>query len=246
MKKFYFLSGLPRSGSTLLSALLNQHPKVFSSKTSDLVKEISKEFNYWYKFNDKNEIDFYGHIKKVISKKYEDINKPIVIDKSRGWTKPNIVEILPKIVDNPIKIITTVRSVPDCVSSYVRIVKPKDVNVFLNESPLIKNLEKTYFYLHRTYLSHPDKFLFIDYDDLMTDPKKEMTKISKFLNIYDFDYDFNNIDGTIVEEMDEEIYGIPNLHTIKPKLERQHNDDSKIILGSFYDKFNEEKFWDFK
>jgi hypothetical protein len=37
MQKLYFLVGLPRSGSTLLASLLNQHPDVFASPTSPLM-----------------------------------------------------------------------------------------------------------------------------------------------------------------------------------------------------------------
>ena len=36
MKNFIMLSGLPRSGSTVLSSLLNQHPDIFVSTTSPL------------------------------------------------------------------------------------------------------------------------------------------------------------------------------------------------------------------
>ena len=37
MKKIYFLSGLPRSGSTVLAALLQQHPEMHTTATSGLL-----------------------------------------------------------------------------------------------------------------------------------------------------------------------------------------------------------------
>ncbi|NBP58534.1 sulfotransferase, partial [bacterium] len=36
-KKYYFISGLPRSGSTLLSAILNQNPRFYSGPNSPVV-----------------------------------------------------------------------------------------------------------------------------------------------------------------------------------------------------------------
>jgi len=37
MKKYYFMSGLPRSGSTLLSSILNQNPRMHSGPSSPVV-----------------------------------------------------------------------------------------------------------------------------------------------------------------------------------------------------------------
>jgi sulfotransferase len=37
MKKYYFMAGLPRSGSTLLSSILNQNPNMHSGPSSPVV-----------------------------------------------------------------------------------------------------------------------------------------------------------------------------------------------------------------
>ena len=37
MKKFYFMAGLPRAGSTLLSTLLNQNPRLYSGPSSPVL-----------------------------------------------------------------------------------------------------------------------------------------------------------------------------------------------------------------
>ena len=46
-KQFYFLSGLPRSGSTVLAAILNQHPDVHTSSTSGLLDVMFGTFQAW-------------------------------------------------------------------------------------------------------------------------------------------------------------------------------------------------------
>ena len=37
MKTFYFMAGLPRAGSTLLSTLLNQNPRIYSGPSSPVL-----------------------------------------------------------------------------------------------------------------------------------------------------------------------------------------------------------------
>jgi hypothetical protein len=49
--------------------------------------------------------------------------------------------------------------------------------------------------------------LFVEYEDLVKDPKKELKRIHVFLGLPDFDYDFGNIDGSTVSEDDENIHG---------------------------------------
>jgi len=49
MKTLFFLSGLPRSGSTLLGSLLNQHPEIYATPTSplaDLLCLLDTNFNH--------------------------------------------------------------------------------------------------------------------------------------------------------------------------------------------------------
>lgn len=247
MKKFYFLSGLPRSGSTLLTAILNQNPNLYASPTSGLIEIMGATLRSWYeKVNEvqgRNDEELFRLLKGVMESKYENINKPIIIDKSRGWPDPEIMRTMSRLLGENMKIIATVRSVPDCASSFLRVVKPNNKENFLKNSQVIQHLKNSYITLLEGYKKYPDSILMIDYDDLLKDPKKEMGRIHKFLDIEDFDYSFDNIDGSIVKERDEEVWKIPNLHDIKPKLKRQSFEDSKKVLGYLYDEFDQEKFW---
>jgi sulfotransferase len=47
MKKIYFLSGLPRSGSTVLAALLQQHPEMHTTATSGLLDMLVGTLEAW-------------------------------------------------------------------------------------------------------------------------------------------------------------------------------------------------------
>lgn len=247
MKKFYFLSGLPRSGSTLLTAILNQNPNIYASPTSGLIEIMGATLRSWYeKVNEvqgRNDEELFRLLKGVMESKYENIDKPIIIDKSRGWPNPEIMRTMSRLLGDKMKIIATVRSIPECAASFLRVVKPKDKENFLKNSQLIGHLKNSYVTLLQGYNKYPNSILFVDYDDLLNEPKKQMDRIHEFLEIEKFDYSFENIDGTIVKERDEEVWNIPNLHDIKPKLKRQHDEDSEEILGHLYNEFDQEKFW---
>ena len=242
------MSGIPRSGSTVLSSLLNQHPQIHSTATSGLVNLMGSLCRAWEsspeitsQSTDKEEA--YRMLRSLLQSKYEPINKPIIIDKNRGWVAPAIMTTMEQVLGSPPRIIATVRSPTDCAASFVRIAKPKDVNLFLKTSELIHHLKHSYVALEEGYKFAPKNFCIVDYDELLRFPQKQMDRIAKFLNLDKFSYNFNNIDTEIVAEQDDKAWGIPDLHKISSRLEKQHNQDSKQILGNQYDEFDQPKFW---
>jgi len=246
--KIYFMSGLPRSGSTVLSSILNQNPKIHSTSTSGLIELMGAVCNTWEsspstKAQGENKEEVYRILRSVIQSKYENINKPIVIDKSRGWVNPQIMKTMTDVLGIHPKIIATVRSTADCAASFVRVAKPKDISSFLRNSPLIKHLKSSYAELKSGYEAYPENILFIEYEDLIQFSQREMDRIHTFLNIEPFKYDFQNIDTQVVAEKDEIAWGVPNLHKIAPKLSKQHNEDSREILTQHFDSFDQARFW---
>jgi hypothetical protein len=244
----YFLSGLPRSGSTVLSSILNQHPQLYSTPTSGLIEILGSICNTWESSpttvaqgSEKEEA--YRMLRSVIEAKYKDVKKPIILDKSRGWVNPQIMETMSKVLGKEPKIIATVRSTADCASSFIRIAKPNDISEFLRSSHLIQHLKSSYAELKNGYEKYPKNILFIDYDDLIQSPQEQMNKIHKFLDLEPFEYNFGDIDTKVVAEKDDAAWGIPNLHTISPRLGYQHSQDSRKILAQHFDSFDQPKFW---
>ena len=245
---FYFLSGLPRSGSTVLSSILNQHPQIHSTSTSGLIEILGSICNTWESSpttvaqgSEKDEA--YRMLRSVIEAKYKDIKKPIILDKSRGWVNPQIMETMSKVLGREPKIIATVRTTADCAASFIRVAKPNDISEFLRSSPLIQHLKSSYAELKNGYDVAPKNILFIDYDDLIQSPQEQMNKIHKFLDLEPFEYNFGDIDAKVVAEKDDAAWGIPNLHTISPRLGYQHSQDSRKILAQHFDSFDQPKFW---
>jgi hypothetical protein len=248
MKMFYFLSGLPRSGSTVLSSILNQHSQVHSTSTSGLIDLMGSLCMAWESSPavhtqkpDKGEA--YSLLRSLMDAKYKDAPKPVVVDKSRGWANPQIMSTMEQVLGYTPKVIATVRHPADCAASFVRIAKPNDLQTFLSTSPLIEHLKSSYGTLYNGYKEKPECFLFVDYDDLLTNPQEQMNRIHEFLGLDPHTYDFNTIDPQVVAEQDMEIWGIPDLHTIGTCLERQHNQTAHDVLGLHYDNYDPPRFW---
>lgn len=244
----YFLSGLPRSGSTVLAAILNQNPLLHVTATSGLSTIMGTVVEKWETDDSihsqgKDESEIYRLLNGIIKAKYENITKPIVIDKSRIWPNPTIMKTMTKVLGAKPKIIATVRNVPDCAASFVRVAKPKDVQEFLVSSSLIGHLKSGYVSLQNGMQDDPDCFCVIDYDDLLQNPQKQIERIHNFLGLNYFEYDFQNIEGSVVAEKDEEVWNIPGLHDVKPVLEKQHNQTAKEVLGYKFAEFDQPKFW---
>ena len=247
MKSLYFLSGLPRSGSTVLAALLNQHPHIRATATSGLIEIMGAACMAWETSpttGDASKEEVYRLLRGIISGKYEIESKPVIIDKNRGWANPIIMDTMQQVIGQPPKIIATVRHPADCAASFVRLVNPNNLTIFLNNSSgVIQHLKSSYATLEEGFKKRPECFLFVDYDQLLQSPQEQMNRVLEFLGLTPYVFDFNEIDTEVVGEPDDVAWGIPNLHTISSCLSRQHNKTAKDILGYHWDSFDKPRFW---
>ncbi len=217
-KTFHFLAGLPRSGSTVLAALLNQHPSVHASGTSGMGELMFNTFQAWKNSSAEQAAPQPEQIKAVLrgimDTKYSNVDKPVVIDKARNWAEASTIAVLKELLPYKPKIIATVRNINDCAASFVRVAKPNNVEDFLRNDGLISHLKESYTVLHSGFQYDKSCFLFVEYEDMLADPRKQMARIHEFLDLPDFEYDYDHLDETAPKERDEEIWQVPGLHTL--------------------------------
>lgn len=248
-KTLHFLSGLPRSGSTVLAAILNQNPETHVSTTSGLGGALEALAKAWHKDpllekNDPQQRKLANGMRGLISGYYEQQTaKPVVIDKSRNWPMPVVMGAMTDVLGRKPRIIATVRSIPDCMASFVRVAKPQSLDDFIATSSLVEHLKNSYQVLEAGFKEDRSNFLIVEYEDLLANPRRELERIHEFLGLQPFDYDFDNIDGSTVKEDDENLHGTVGLHDIKPKLARQHNQHPKDVLKHHYPQFCQPEFW---
>jgi len=239
-KQYFFLAGLPRSGNTVLSSILNQNPDIYSSPPSPL-SEYMGLVSFSSNNNQAAKINMYPErsdklISKMIENYYEDVDKPFVFDRSKEWGTPVNLNILKSYLGLTPKIIFTTRPIIEVLASYIAINKDrfiksmnhngfkKDESLDINDNicdflmspgrPLSRALESL------KSIDDPKNvgvFHIVKYEDLLTNPDETMSKVYEFLGIDVFTHNFNDIQR--IEFYNESNADLPeDLHKVRPVL----------------------------
>lgn len=260
-KKFYFIAGLPRSGSTLLANILAQNPRFHTTSTSGVMDVMFGVRNNWDKLIEfqanPNEEAKLRVLRGILHNFYEDVKQPIVFDKCRGWL--SLIEMGERVLGEKMKILVPVRDMRDVLASFEKLwretsklsqVPQESANYFQfqtvegrcsvwlsGDQPVGLAYNRVRDAVARGYR---DRMHFIDFDRLTADPEREMKAIYSFLGEEEFEHNFNHVEQVTWE--DDSVHGFKNLHAIRSKvlpIEPQW----PYVLGKFADNFASLNFW---
>jgi len=231
-KQFVCLSGLPRTGSTLLSSILNQNPKIHAEGNSAVCQlmwdsYISCSINCAEQIlANKREKTVFDIISSIPSLYYKDISdeKTIIVDKSRSWTIETNVQILQAFIDNNIKIIVLERPLEEVVKSFAKLFKEneKDFNALQFLKPMSEPIMRSLSGISWAKKNNEkNTFLFIKYKELVENPQNVMEKIYKFCLWEPFQHSFENLEVKYPEN--DEVYKLNGLHSIRDKIGFKEN-----------------------
>lgn len=246
------MSGLPRSGSTLLSALLNQREDLYCSSlsaTTEVLDYLSDNLINSESFKSgtyvKQQESLYH---TVLDSAYSFTEKEYIIDKNRMWTIPKYHNMLRQTLNYEPKFLIPVRPLKEIVSSFIRLfeknpgnyldrqlsdldfipwaqynnISDARVDLLLNTFGHIRGSMSALYFAMSN--ENQKNFCYIKYEELIGYPEKTMYEIENFLDIPHFQYDFENI--VAEKHNDEETWGIKNMHTVKNKIiNEQHNEN---------------------
>jgi sulfotransferase len=252
-REIFFINGMPRSGSTLLCNILAQNPDFHPTPTSGLSEMVSGINQFWktnsvIKASESPEKQL-TIIKDLFQSYHSDTERPVVFNKSRGWAP--IIELVELALCKEIKILTTIRPLPQIIASMEKLYRKEIKNI---KSPMIRGPEMstlesrinnwaspngliggTFNTIQDAFFrGHGNKFYFVDYTKLTSNPRSVMKEIYSFLEKPYYEHDFNNVRQYTTENDAE--HGFSDLHTIRPVIMPQ-KDDSKEVLGPLYDQF---------
>lgn len=266
MKTIFFQSSMPRSGSTLLQNIMGQNPKFYVTPTSglsDLVlgSRIGYNYNEESKAVDQDEWKdgFYSYCRWGMQGYFDRLtDKPYVLDKSRSWKGYYglLKMILPKA-----KMIVMIRDLRDIVASMEQkyrtnpdrgiemvdnikltgITPLQRAEIWLKTHPIaisllrIENLLMDY--------QNVKDVLFVRYEDLCLNPHKTISDIYKYLEIEEFNHNFNYIEQ-ITHENDT-VHGIYGDHKINNVLEKSDLNSYKLLGENTCNLIKENFLWYF-
>jgi sulfotransferase len=255
MKTYYFISGLPRSGSTLLSAILRQNPEFYAdiaSPVNCLIENIIdtltfSENNLNLDENRRKDI-IYG----VFDGYYKNEEKSIIFDSSRLWTKKTslLKELFPytKILC-PVRDIVSILNSFELITSknpfYSKTITENSDNVFARCDGMMDKtggvVSSSWVCLQEGYSLNPEMIMFIEYENLCRYPEKTLKQIYNFLEKPYFEHDFDNV--IYKNEIYDRSCNLKDLHTVKKKVEyKQQKNILPLEIVEKFKKMNME-FW---
>ena len=254
MKKFVFLAGLPRTGSTVLGTLLSQHPELKTTATSMVRGLMNYTLNlslgqslYYDRYDDKSEI--WGILRGILNGAYECYPETIVVEKDRGWSKN--VDITAKVLGETPKIISPVRSLPDIIASFIIIAQKigpsakiydevtaagREINTWsLSRIVWEKYVYHSWSEMKASYEAYPESFHLVEYEDLVDDTQKTFEKVLRFIDVDPIALELNNLENPNPEN--DAVFGLPGLHYIRPKLSKVSPPSIEVLGEECY------RFW---
>lgn len=257
-KKTIFLSGLPRSNTTLIANILANNTNIVGGETSPLL-----EYAYGARSNYSNVPEVKAALTEDIMHEsflnfcrqgingYADVmckqkGAEIYLDKSRGWL--HYSEFLREV--NPdAKIIVMVRDIRSILSSFEKkyrenpsILDSRDipaqqrfitvdqrVNEWLSQPPLGLALQRLYNAFQTKTI---ENMLVVRAEDLCKNPKEIMEKVYKFIDEPYFEMDYSNVKQMTVENDRIGDYGIYGNHTIRPDVKPLKRDYDEVLTSS--------------
>lgn len=257
-RKYHFISGLPRSGSTLLAAILRQNPRFHAAMTSPcggLVQrmlEAMSEDNEYSTFISPAQKQ--AIVQSIFTAYYQpQADKEIVFDTNRLWCSklPLIRELFPQA-----KVICCVRNIAWIMDSIERLIRRNTLDIsglFSNSAERATVYSRTetlsqggrlvgfaYNALKEAFYSeHSDILLLIDYELFTQKPDKTIALIYQFLGEEPFAHDFENVHYD-APEFDNKL-NTKGLHKVHSKVE--YKPRQTILPPDLFEQFNHLSFW---
>lgn len=255
---FHFISGLPRSGSTLLAALLRQNPRFHAGMTSpvgSLFSGMVGQMSAGSEFGAVIDLDQRRRLLRGLFENYyaDCGDREVVFDTNRLWCArlPALRDLFPDA-----KIIACVRNVAWVMDSLERLYR---ANPFENTKLFVDEAERNTVFSRVETLAHRNRLvgfawsalkeayygeqagslLLVEYDLLAQAPERVLRLIYEFIGEPWFEHDFGNVDYD-APGFDQAL-GVAGLHRVRRKVEVVAR--STVLPPDLFDQYAKLSFW---
>lgn len=254
--RLQFISGLPRSGSTLLAALLRQNPRIhaaMSGPVSEMIGALvrsmgaSNEYSLFISNAQRQRV-----LRAVFEAYYQDLGeRALIFDTSRGWTAqlPLLANLFPEC-----RLICCVRNPAWILDSFERrfqanplergrlFKEESAVNVYTRSEALARTgtLGRSLQGLKQAWAGdHADRLIVVRYESLCANPAGVMLTLYQRLGEPPFAHDFERVEYE-EPEFDARL-GLPGFHTIASPV--RPNTRATILPADIFSQ-HDHCFWD--
>jgi len=256
-RRFHFISGLPRSGSTLLSAILRQNPRFHAGMSgpiggvfNTLLGELGGRNEYSVFIND----DQRRRMLKGLFDQYygPEFSADVVFDTNRIWCSKlrNLQSLFPQG-----KVIACVRHVSWIIDSIEQLIRknafqPSSIFNYQPGGTVYSRSEGVangdgmvgfaYNALKEAYYGEDTaNLMLLQYETLVSDPARAMQAVYDFIDEPLFTHDFERLSYD-ANEFDLRA-GTPGLHTVREKVALRER--TSILPPDVFRRFENDAFW---
>lgn len=211
MAKFHFISGLPRSGSTLTAALLRQNPAFhanISSPVASLVEGLVDQVSAGSELSSMvSDTQRERLLRGLFDSYYADCDSAVIFDTNRAWTAR--IDLLMRLYPDA-RLICLARDVSWIMDSLERQFRQ---NTFEHTRLFNSAAERSTVYTRVESLAHAnrlvgfpwhalkeaaysefaDRMVILDYDVLVARPEDVFRLLYEFLGLDWFEHDFSDV-----------------------------------------------------
>jgi sulfotransferase len=251
-----FISGLPRSGSSLLAAILRQNPAMHAGMSGPMCGIVGSLLRSMSSANEYSRFVSDDQRRRIIASAfteyYADLSdKEIIFDTNREWTAhlPMLSELFPAA-----KVICCLRSPAWILDSIERRIQaipfartklfPADAaeNVYLRSEYTLKKglLALPMQSLRQAWFGeHAHMLIGVRYESLVAQPAAVIGRLYELLGLAPFAHDFENL---VFEEPEFDAQlGVPDLHKVRRRVES--NQRTTVLPPDIFNQ-NDRSFWD--
>jgi sulfotransferase len=253
----HFISGLPRSGSTLLSAILRQNPRFRAGMTGPVGSLVDAMLRNMSMSNETSifitDAQRKALLQSIFSTFYADVPKgDVVFDTNRNWCArlPLLTELFPRA-----KVICCVRDVPWILDSIERLIRknkfqPSGIFNFEPGGTVYSRVDGlagpggmvgfAWNALREAFCGEQTSCLLaLTYETLTSRPQQAIAAVYDFIGEKPFAHDFENIEFD-AEEFDRRL-GTPGLHKVGRRV--QSPGRKTVLPGDLWRKYENDAFW---
>jgi sulfotransferase len=253
----HFISGLPRSGSTLLAGILRQNPRYHAGMTSPVGSIYMAMESAMSRRNETavfiTDPQRRGMLRGLFSNYYGDLHtKKLVFDTNRAWcTKlPALVQLFPEA-----RVICCVRNIAWIMDSVERLIRRNAFElsgmfgfeaagtVYTRVNRLAASDGLVGFALDAMreayYSEQASKLILVEYQALTQAPADTMRLLYDMLGEEKFEHDFENVEYE-ADDFDSAL-GARGLHTVRRRVEWV--DRQTVLPPGLFERFEHDMFW---